>query len=250
MNLSPVTPAPSFAWLLAWTVTACLSCGRADSQPAAASPPELNPDGAPGSASSEADSGARARETDGGSTSSSDEGPPPQTTPAPSEMRWARNGGTGRCSPYDSTLERPVNLRVFSTEAECERSCGCRQLECVCSGIECPSTIEEAAQSLCANANTDYMPASAVVRREGCGRTYITSSNGFAVQGWLFAPGTSSDAGNASSATLVGSTSFVDVDTEPCATYSWAVGESFDCAEALDCQVCGVTLGAPLPACD
>jgi ribosomal protein S27E len=120
----------------------------------------------------------------------------------------------------------------------------------VCSGIECPSSIEEATRTLCANATTDYMPPSSIVRREGCGRIYLTSSNGFAGQGWLYALSASSDAGDTASASLVGSMSFVDVDTEPCATYSWFAGESFDCEEVVACQVCGVTLGDPLPACD
>jgi hypothetical protein len=147
-------------------------------------------------------------------------------------------------------VERPFNLRVFSTEAECERSCGCLQLECVCNGIECPSTIEEAAQSLCEAANTDSAPGSAVVRREGCGQIYITSSNGFVVQAWLFALNAASDAGDAPLASLVGSIAGVDVDTEPCATYGWTAGELFDCAETVACQLCGVALGPQLPACD
>src|SRR5207237_1107164 len=138
LNSCRARAALSHGCVVAWVVTACASCGRADdAQP---------------------DSGARSIQPDGGSTPSNDEGPAPQMTRARGAMRWARGGYTGACSPYEDTVERPVNLRVFPTEAECERSCHCSQLECVCNGIECPSTIDEATQTLCAVANTDDEP--------------------------------------------------------------------------------------------
>jgi hypothetical protein len=237
VNLRRARPAWFYGWLAAWGVAA--ACGRADDSPPAMGAPPLAPDGAPGAV----DSGTAAGQADASSTPSID------ASPAPNDVRWTR-GVEGLCVPYEDEGERQANWRVFATEAECERSCNCSLLECACSGVECPSTIERAAQNLCAPPNNNYEPPYSVVQRTGCGQVYLTSSNGFAGRGWLFALNAASDAGAASSASLVGSMSFVDVDTEPCAMYSWSVGESFDCPEAVACQVCGVTLGPTLPACD
>lgn len=267
MKLCRATALPSHAGLLALAVMAGLSCGRADdAQLAVSSPPPAGSGGGAGtgpgvagSASSGSDSGASSDATGGESTPATNESPSAPAMPAPSANRWARNGATGLCSPYDDTGERASNVRVFSTQAECESSCGCTALECVCNATACPATLEEAVQNFCAAAsNTGDYPPISVERREGCGRIYITSSNGFVSQGWLFAPHAASDAGSdgggdggtATSASLVGSMSFVDVDTEPCATYSWGAGESFDCADAVACQLCGGPLGSTLPACD
>lgn len=235
---------------------AASGCGRAkDAPPAEDWPPPVevaprpSPEGDAGDAvSGNRDSGARS------SDAASLEGCPAlSTTQASDEMRWARDPGTGNCCPYEQTELSPVppNQLIFATRAECDASCGCRQLECICNGIECPSTLEAAAESLCANAHPDYAPAYWVIRREGCGRALVVSGNGYASRGWVFAANAASGAGSPASATLVGATSGADVDTEPCASFSWSAGEDFDCDEYVACQVCGEPFPLEeLPACD
>lgn len=123
-------------------------------------------------------------------------------------------------------------------------------LECRCTLESCPSTLEEAEQSMCA-VTSAFLPA--VQRLVGCGMAVVIDRNGFSGYAWVFEqPNESSDA--ATAAGLVGASKFSDVDSfDPCPTSSWIAGRYFfeecDAADVVTCQLCGDSPGPEYPPC-
>jgi hypothetical protein len=109
-------------------------------------------------------------------------------------------------------------------------------LECRCSLESCPSTLEEAEQTLCAVTT----PEAAVQRLVGCGMVAVADRNGYSGYAWVFErPSASGDVGPPASR-LVGASKFSDaVSFDACETSSWEAGRDFfaECAaEVVACS--------------
>jgi hypothetical protein len=257
-----------------WLGVLALACGRADD--AQSSPPltdmgsshEVEPT-APGP--HESSTGDDDTNDAGASLPSGDraECPAPRGDATPNVAAgWAREPVTGRCCSYANRSAAPAGWLRFDDEAACESRCLCSalegfegnfedllpvrdSLECRCSLERCPSTVEEAEQSLC-TATSPFPPA--VQRLVGCGMVVVADRNGYSGYSWIFEqPSESSDAAPPASG-LVGASKFSDADSsDPCPTSSWGAGRDFfaecDTAEVVTCQVCGNSPGSDYPPC-
>jgi hypothetical protein len=180
---------------------------------------------------------------------------------------WARDPATGECCPYMNRSAAPEGWLRFDDEASCEARCLCSELdgfegayddlppvrdslECRCSLETCPSTLEEAEQSMC-TVTSAFLPA--VQRLVGCGMVVVIDRNGFSGYSWVFEQPSTGDAAAPASG-LVGASKFSDADSsDPCPTSSWGAGRSFfaecDEAEVVTCQLCGDSPGPEYPPC-
>lgn len=189
--------------------------------------------------------------------------PPARVEFSGGQAGWSRNPETGDCCRYDDSVVAPPSWPFFDTEAECQSSCRCSELEdfraeyasyetertpleCRCSSETCPSSIAEAELSMC---NRDL--ALPVSRREGCGMVVIADNNGLFGDAWIFEqPQAAPDAG-AAGGRLVGALHFGDVPFAPCQAYTWVAGSSFECDDVVTCHLCGdPTSGIPAPPCE
>ena len=161
---------------------------------------------------------------------------------------WAREYSSGQCCRYEDQAVAPESWPVFDSEAECEGSCRCAELEstpgagtppfaerisleCACgdSGIECASNPDAAATTLCSQGYT-------VLRSEGCGLVRVAPDVALFGQEWVF---------DASSSALVGVTLFSDAPNGPCRTFSTYGGVELACSDVVTCQLCGEDSAAP-----
>jgi hypothetical protein len=263
----------------AWLSVLALACGRADDAKSSSSPTDVGSSdagssdaGGPAASSPDASSTGDDGNIDAGASLPSGAGtecpaPRPNATSYVA-AGWAREPGTGQCCRYVNRSTAPTGWLRFDDEAACKASCLCSalegfegdfedllpvpdSLECRCSIESCPSTPEEAAQSMC-TASEIYMPA--VQRLVGCGMVVVIDRNGFAGHKWVFEqPSASGDAARSAPA-LVGASKFSDADTsEACPSSSWSVGREFfdecDAAEVVTCQLCGDSPGPEYPPC-
>jgi hypothetical protein len=159
----------------------------------------------------------------------------------------------------------PIGWLRFDGEAACNTACLCSALEgfegdfedlrpmrdtleCRCSLTTCPSTVEDAEQSMCAVIS----PPAAVQRLVGCGMVLVRDRNGFSGYEWVFEqPSESGDAAPLASR-LVGASEFSDAtSSDACISSSWGAGRDFECddAEVVTCQLCGESPGPEYPPC-
>jgi hypothetical protein len=127
-------------------------------------------------------------------------------------------------------------------------------IECRCSLESCPSTLEEAEQSMCAVVGP-FLPA--VERHVGCGGVVVVfDNNGHAGSAWTFErPSESGDPAPAASR-LVGAAKFCGAsssDSDPCHAAPWPAGHDFgvecDYGPVVACQVCGDSPDTDYPPC-
>lgn len=165
---------------------------------------------------------------------------------------WSRDPLTGTCCGYAADIDAPDDRPVFQTLDECASSCRCSTvqglgeetmgyvserttLECRCQDGQCPTTLEAARESLCASGRP-------VVRRQGCGLLQL-ADDGLFGNGWVF---------DQETRLLVGAYAFSDVvGALPCRAVDWVAGREFDCADAVQCHLCGAApLAAMPPLCE
>jgi len=229
-----------------------LGCSRADSgnrsvrtnsEPGRAEP-MAQPDASP------------AGDDDAGTPAPSSECPEPLVGAFQSSQAvWARSPA-GDCCRYAPLGAAPSDWPFFLTEEACQNDCRCpsvdgeiqfrTSLECICSIEDCPSSIEEAEQSLCSN--TSGPPVAAVQRVVGCGMVMVVDRNGFSGSGWVFEQPLES----AGAPRLVGSSRFSDASTKGCDPNAWGAGRDFsECEEeVVTCQLCGESPGLEFPPCE
>lgn len=186
------------------------------------------------------------------------------------QMPDARRPGdpaTGNCCAYRNRTAAPNGWLRFDSEADCKTRCLCSalegfegafedlvyvpdSLECHCSRVSCPSTLEEAEQTLC----SVTIPPAAVQRLVGCGMVVVRDRNGSSGYEWVFEQ--TSEAGDAAApaSRLVGASEFSDASsTDACTTSSWSSGRDFfeecDAAEVVRCQLCGDSPGPEYSPC-
>lgn len=251
-----------------------LACGRADDAQSSPLPilvrsrAESEPTAPPPIESSTAD----ADTDDAGPSLSSGDGtecPAPRREATPGVASgWARDPATGDCCRYANKNAAPNGWLRFDFEAECKSRCFCsalegfegafedllgvpEPLECRCSMVSCPSTLEEAEHSLC----SVTAPPAAVQRLVGCGMVAVSDRNGYSGYTWVFEQ--PSEAGDAEPppSRLVGASLFSDVSvSEACTTSSWSSGRDFftECAAAdvVVCQLCGDSPGTEYSPCE
>jgi len=268
-------PSAAGAWrsVASWLAVLALACGRADDATRSPPPADVgsNEAYAPGvSVSNEASAGDDDSNDAGASLPSGDDSecPAPRPDAQPGVAAgWARDPATGVCCRYMNRTASPNGWLRFDDEAACNSGCLCSalegfegdfedlppvrdSLECRCSLESCPSTLEEAEQSLC----SVFSPPAAVQRLVGCGMVVVLDRNGFSGYSWIFEqPSVSGDAA-APAARLVGASKFSDADSlDPCPTSSWGAGRDFfaecDQAEVVACQLCGSSPGPQYPPC-
>jgi hypothetical protein len=258
------------AWL---GVLATLACGRADDAQRSSPPIEVRsrmesePAASVPSESSTSDDDTN---DTGASLPSGDsaECPAPRPEATPNGPRgWARDPATGTCCAYRNRTAAPNGWLRFDSEGDCKTRCLCSalegfegdfedlvyvpdSLECHCSRVSCPSTLEEAEQTLC----SVTIPPAAVQRLVGCGMVVVRDRNGSSGYEWVFEQ--TSEAGDAAApaSRLVGASEFSDASsTEACTTSSWSAGRDFfeecDAAEVVHCQLCGDSTGPEYPPC-
>jgi len=127
-------------------------------------------------------------------------------------------------------------------------------IECRCSLESCPSTLEEAEQSLCAVAGP-FLPA--VERHVGCGGVVVVfDNNGQSGSAWTFEPPSESGDPAPAAPRLVGAATFCGAnssDSDPCHRAPWPAGHDFgiecDYGPVVACQVCGDSPDTDYPPC-
>jgi hypothetical protein len=260
--------------IVAWLGVLALACGRADDAQSFSPPIDVRPRGEnePAAPLPIEPSAADAATSDAGTSlpsSDSAECPVPRPDAMPGVAAgWARDPATGHCCSYVNRTAAPDGWLRFDREAECKTRCLCsalegfegdfdalvavpESLECRCSLVSCPSTLEEAEQSLC----SVTAPPAAVQRFVGCGMVAVADRNGYSGYQWVFEqPSESGDAAPLASR-LVGASQFSDASSsEACTTSSWISGRDFfaecDGAEVVACQLCGDSPGPEYPPCE
>jgi hypothetical protein len=259
--------------IVAWLGVLALACGRADDAQSFSPPIDVRSRGESEPATPlpiEPSAGDAGTNDASASLPSGDSAacpaPRPDATPGVA-AGWARDPATGSCCPYTNRTAAPDGWLRFDYEAECKTRCLCsalegfegdfeelvgvpESLECRCSLVSCPSTLEEAEQSLC----SVTVPPAAVQRHVGCGMVAVVDRNGFSGYGWVFEqPSESGDAAPPASR-LVGASRFSDASSyEACTTSSWSSGRDFfaecDATEVVACQLCGDSPGPEYPPC-
>jgi hypothetical protein len=259
-------PAGDWRSIAPWLAVLALACGRADDAQSSPVPTDVGSSdaGEPGaSGPNESSAGDDDSNDAGASFPSGDSSGCP--APGPEQTRgepaaWARVPATGECCRYANRTSAPFGWRRFDDEAACKRDCLCEgsedpltmrdSLECRCSLESCPSTLEEAEQTLCAVTT----PEAAVQRLVGCGMVAVADRNGYSGYAWVFErPSASGDAGPPASR-LVGASKFSDaVSFDACETSTWEAGRDFfaecDAAAVVACQLCGDSPGSDAPPC-
>lgn len=257
----------------AWLAVLALACGRAEDAPSSslrtevASSDEDEPDA---SGPNESSMGDDDTNDAGSSLPSGDnaECPAPRPdAPAGFASGWARDPASGLCCRYANRSAAPNGWLRFDYEAACKTECLCSELEgfegdfedllpvrdsleCRCSLESCPSTLEEAEQTLCAVIS----PPAAVQRLVGCGMVMVVDRNGYSGYGWVFEQPSGTGDAAPPAAGLVGGFLFSDAfSSDPCPTSSWLAGRDFieecDDAEVVTCQLCGDSPGPDYPPC-
>lgn len=176
---------------------------------------------------------------------------------------WARDPATGDCRPYADRNSAPSGWLRFDLETDCTTACLCSALEgfegdfedllpvsdsieCRCSIENCPSTLEEAEQSLCAVIS----PTTNVQRFVGCGLVAVADYSSYE---WVFEQPSPSGDSVTSASRLVGATRFDDASScTACSASYWRAGYRFaDCdyGPVLECQLCGADPLTTLPPC-
>lgn len=101
-------------------------------------------------------------------------------------------------------------------------------LGCYCSGSSCPSTLGQAAQSLCARLEENSKGK--VLRSTGCGLARVTLMGGTYSFEWLF-----EEVGG----TPIGAASYSDVPGGRCNVYGYVYGVREECLSGATCWLCG-----------
>lgn len=268
-----VSAAGGWRSVAAWLGVLALACGRADDGRGSPLPADVGSSGEDELAASvpNESSTGEADSNDAGAALPSGDGagcpaPRPEATPGVA-AGWARDPATGDCCRYANRSSAPTGWLRFDDEAACKSDCLCSELEgfdgdfetllpvrdsleCRCSLESCPSTLEEAEQSMC-DMSSPLLPA--VQRLVGCGMVVVIDRNGYSGSAWVF--GQPSEPGDAAPASgLVGASKFSDAESlEPCPSSSWRAGRDFfaecDDAEVVACQLCGDSPGPDYPPC-
>jgi hypothetical protein len=259
--------------LAVWLGVLALACGRADEAQSSSLPTGVGSsveDEPPASGPRESSRGDDGTNDAGASLPSADsaECPAPRREATPDVAAgWARDPATGNCCRYANRTAAPNGWLRFDDEAACKSECLCSalegfegdfedllpmpdSLECRCSLESCPTTPEEAEQSMC---DLEFL-LPAVQRLVGCGMVVVADRNGFAGYTWVFEPPSESGDAALPASRLVGASKFSDADSsDPCPTSSWRAGRDFfaecDDAEVVACQVCGDSPGTDYPPC-
>jgi hypothetical protein len=193
----------------AWLGVLVLACGRPDGQ---GSPlPRPRPEVAPVVASD------------------------PATDEAAPEVPsgWARDPATGECGPYTNRDASPDGGLRFDSDIECR-----------CSIESCPSTIDEAEQSLCGVTP----PPANVQRFLGCGLVVVFDLSGY---GWTFQQPRDSAT---SAPRLVGAARLSEASSlDAGSPSSWGAGldpGTCDYGPTSICQLCGDDPATDYPPCE
>lgn len=255
----------------AWLGVLAFACGRAENPQGSSLPTDArSSDEDVPAASDRNESSAGDDDTnDAGASLPSGDGaecPVPRLgAPQAGRAEWARDPATGNCCRYANSTAAPTGWLRFDYEAACRSDCLCSALEgfagdfedllpvretlaCRCTLESCPSTREEAEQSMCA-----VFGPPAVQRLVGCGMVVVVDRNGFSGYAWVFEQPSQSGAAPPASV-LVGAAHFSDdLSSNACTPTSWSVGRDFftecDDAEVVACQLCGESPGPDYPPC-